>query len=829
MYDNFPAGPLIIPGGGPPVAYFNRGALPPPRPGYMNAAGQIMYPERPGMPPRISTDTAMVSTRRRPRPSSLIGTPVVTYDVNTGPKVSARRTTGRPLYIQPEPEPEPADDEETEESFDEEEESEEEEGEEEEEFEEEEEDYSEDEESEDEVELPQPNLGKGGDALRQMLAGLDQRVEANKRAVAQAHQQQQAANARAEANKRLIAQAQAEQQAVKARAAQLKAEEDSRRALMLAQAQAQRQAAQLKAEDDHRRALKKLEEEEDRRIVEEARRKMEEDKRQMPPPNAPASGSKYSMRNTSKPTHITYGNTPTTTTNDDDFEDLRETIRNLGAHGATTQRRPSLAGSSDRTKASSYSYPSSSGTKVTVEHPTRGRRVSYVGSESRAELQQSLQEMDEYMAARAHHATGTALRHKPSEADFNQLIQKAVADKLREMNLDHAATKEEEQDKLHAALAYQRQLERELNPFLQQTPLTESALRRKQGLPSETSQQSSNEYDAGTRISAGHRLTAPVSERGGVSISGDELRMRIDPASGFEVEFEGRRLALNPTGDGGMSELVISGPSGRREAAYHSTKGSTITMSKYGDTKSRAGGNKTSSSDRSATTVEDDRRSRTGVARLRQQLERDRQLEERKEERKRQREEQAREELERQELEREEHERERQLELKRLREERERVRAERERQEIERVRLREERERAREERERLQQEELDRKEREEREERQRERQRQQRQRHRERDRSPTRTERAFDDYDSDYTRTGQMRRARNTAAATRAAAAAAAKADARYAPGPEVDDYPPPRAASARPRYTGPGYPGFPPQGFPPGYGTANSSGLYGA
>jgi hypothetical protein len=112
-------------------------------------------------------------------------------------------------------------------------------------------------------------------------------------------------------------------------------------------------------------------------------------------------------------------------------------------------------------------------------------------------------------------------------------------------------------------------------------PLTKSALRRRSGLPSHTgSSRSNRSSEEGSRISAGHRITTG-SELGNVTVNGDETKMRIDVANGFEMEFEGRRVMLQPIGDGTTAELIISS---KRETStvYNSTRGSTATRSQVG-------------------------------------------------------------------------------------------------------------------------------------------------------------------------------------------------------------------------------------------------------
>ena len=446
--------------------------------------------------------------------------------------------------------------------------------------------------------------------------------------------------------------------------------------------------------------------------------KIDDDRRRMPPPPLPATGQQYSMRTPTKPTRITYGGGPSPRDEDaEDTEELRETIRSLGGTTSSTSRRPSLASSGDRTKASSYSHPSSSGARITIERPNRNRRVSYMGGESRAQLEQEHNDVQELIAARA-------ARKNRVSSDMSELIEQAVKNSLQHLSLDGSGSSPEDA-KLQAAMAYQRKSGSDTakdSTAPRTTPLTSSALRRKEGLSSETgssrSKRSSN--DGVTRISAGHRITGPTSERGENGGGGDEVKMRIDLKHGFEAEFEGRRLYLNPTGDGN-AELVIGS---RKETAYHNSKTSTTASVKNGDGRTR-----TSRADRSRERGAADSERRMSLAR------------------------------------------------------RQRAEASRER-------------------------------------------------------SRPRTER--EEYEAECARRDEMRNA--WAAAAQAQAQAQQQAmqppppppmnmgGARYAPGPPANDYPPHAAPGYR--YTGPGYPQYPPpppQAYPGGYPPANSSGLYGA
>ena len=75
-----PTGAVMMPAGGHPAAYFHHGGYPygatAPGPGYIRD-GQVLYPER-QMPQRTTTDTTIVSARR-PKPNTVITSPVVSY------------------------------------------------------------------------------------------------------------------------------------------------------------------------------------------------------------------------------------------------------------------------------------------------------------------------------------------------------------------------------------------------------------------------------------------------------------------------------------------------------------------------------------------------------------------------------------------------------------------------------------------------------------------------------------------------------------------------------------------------------------------------------
>jgi hypothetical protein len=344
--------------------------------------------------------------------------------------------------------------------------------------------------------------------------------------------------------------------------------------------------------------------------AEAARRQAEQrrqQQRQMPPPNVPASvaaaaaaaanasGPPLSMRKTMGPApHISYPNRRPSEHNVD--EDLRASIRALTMEqtsGNSSTRRPSLA-SSGATKNSTYSHPTSTGNaRITIEAANRNRRNSYIGSEDRAKL--------EAMHARFQsQPEDPRLRHvqQPQRGapppDFTRIIEKVVRDKLNELHLppqQGAHSKMDINSQMMAALAYQSRSDqaaprtRDELGDLPQIPLTASALRHKSGQPSHTgSSRSKRSSDDGSRISASRRLTTG-SESGAMTVNGDEMKVRVDTLNGFEMDIEGRRIMLQPTGDGTAVDLIIGG---KRESSYFSVKGSTATRSQVGSRVTRA-------------------------------------------------------------------------------------------------------------------------------------------------------------------------------------------------------------------------------------------------
>jgi hypothetical protein len=175
--------------------------------------------------------------------------------------------------------------------------------------------------------------------------------------------------------------------------------------------------------------------------------------------------------------------------------------------------------------------------------------------------------------------------------NLQQLVTDAVQQHLASLNVAQTPSEDVRvsfamDDKLKHAMQYQSKVEhvgeavrRDTHTDLPNIPLTQAALRRNAGIPSQSgssrSQRSSDQDPS--LISAGHRLTGG-EEAGGVTVMGNEMKMRIDTSSGFEMEFEGRRVVLNPIGDGTTAELIIGGKP-RGDTTYMSTRGSTVTKS----------------------------------------------------------------------------------------------------------------------------------------------------------------------------------------------------------------------------------------------------------
>jgi hypothetical protein len=160
---------------------------------------------------------------------------------------------------------------------------------------------------------------------------------------------------------------------------------------------------------------------------------------------------------------------------DDQF---RASLRAMtpGPTGSSANRRPSLA-SSGASKATSDSHLGN--THITVGNSRENRRMSYMGSERRDQLE--------------HMHTGF---QQHQSKDIQSIITEAVQQQLQHLNL---ASRQPERvqfamdDKLKNAMQYQASTDhvahanrRDTLTDLPSIPLTEHALRRKTGLPSNT-------------------------------------------------------------------------------------------------------------------------------------------------------------------------------------------------------------------------------------------------------------------------------------------------------------------------------------------------------
>lgn len=302
---------------------------------------------------------------------------------------------------------------------------------------------------------------------------------------------------------------------------------------------------------------------------------------QLPPPPqpAPASGQKYSMRLYDKAaTRITYGD------HDDDYDGVRSTARGLDTDfmygGSSRARRSSLASSGDRSKGTSSSQPIASAQRVTIQDPRTSRRQSYVGSEAFDELwAKHINSMRIDPALQAQ-----TLRHKRGSSDFNKVLDPDILAAFVAQERDDRQTRYEKMQE--AAMAYQRKTDRLRVP--ETASLTSKNIRRHSGVPSERDEErsparSNASNDGSTRWSGHRQIKAVPSER--MSMAEGEVRMRIDLSNDVELEFAGRRLAIAPTGEGSIANLIIG--SKREETSYHGTsKGSVSTESRLGQSNS---------------------------------------------------------------------------------------------------------------------------------------------------------------------------------------------------------------------------------------------------
>jgi hypothetical protein len=365
--------------------------------------------------------------------------------------------------------------------------------------------------------------------------------------------------------------------------------------------------------------------------------------------------------------------------------------------------------------------------------------MSYIGSERRDQL--------ENMHAGFEHAQSPI----PPSRNLEDLVAQLVEEQLSMRHPSSSASEDLHvnfamDDKLKDAMKYQSKIDhvghanrRDTLTDLPNIPLTQAALRRNAGVipslsGSSRSKRSSDEDPS--IISAGHRLTTG-SEVGGLTVNGDEMKMRIDTAHGFEMEFDGRIVTLQPIGDGTSAELIIGGKNqARTETAYMSARGSTATKSVINRQPSQRQRRNTRTLNELDEDEDDDRTERRTVYT--------------REERRRDREERQRDLEAREAREAREDRRERRARLEREAVEREREALEREREELKR-----------------EQERHDRQERKERKERKR-REGDQQRRDRERKRNSRYEEEELDDYTSDSYTSEDDRRTQRTARRPRA-------------------------------------------------------------
>lgn len=83
------------------------------------------------------------------------------------------------------------------------------------------------------------------------------------------------------------------------------------------------------------------------------------------------------------------------------------------------------------------------------------------------------------------------------------------------------------------------------------------------------------------------------AEAGDFMVDGDEMKVRIDPSNGFQMEFDGRLVEFNPVGDGSIAELIIGGkrrergdPTNTSERGSEATESETDTIEDWSDASS---------------------------------------------------------------------------------------------------------------------------------------------------------------------------------------------------------------------------------------------------
>jgi hypothetical protein len=351
-------------------------------------------------------------------------------------------------------------------------------------------------------------------------------------------------------------------------------EEDEEEDAAIEEAERRRRLLQLQRQNAPAELARRIAEAEARNLAQIRHQEQLLQQQRMPPPVMPASlvQQKLSMRKANPAPQITYGGRRPSMHDHDDVH--RPGFRDLSV-GTSANRRPSQA-SSGVTKATSHSHPNATGNvRVTIEG-SRGRRLSYVGAEDHAGL-----------------AAMHAQFAPPQQAapDLELIVANAVRQQMDKLQLTPTQTghsKVNLDDRMQEALRYQQGIDanaprtRDIPGNLPHVPLTAEALRRKQNIPSHTgSARSTRSSDEDrTRISASHRLTAG-SDSGAVTVADNEMKLRIDPYSSFEMEFEGRKVTLLPAGDG-TAELIIGG---KRETPYFSALDSTINGSRVGGSK----------------------------------------------------------------------------------------------------------------------------------------------------------------------------------------------------------------------------------------------------
>lgn len=218
------------------------------------------------------------------------------------------------------------------------------------------------------------------------------------------------------------------------------------------------------------------------------------------------------------------------------------------------QRRPSMASSSEQ-----WSYPttSSSSPRVGQPHPSmRHRRQSRASNTSPEDLEQQQQGIEAYIQASISEKVSEVIdAHYPKQAkrqstdftDVSAIIEREVAERLKKLGL------QPEPKTMSFEERVREDLKARSRAGADGMPLTEAALRqnRRRAAPSED----------GSVITSDTRAS-----RTGKGIA----KMRVNLENGFEIEHEGQRIAIQPTGDGSYDlNLETVG-----EDTHHSTRGS---------------------------------------------------------------------------------------------------------------------------------------------------------------------------------------------------------------------------------------------------------------